>query len=90
MLRNIKYRHGDGERIADKRNRDERLEYPFEEYPCLKVRQVIVINDQLDQLVTGNECQDYAGNRHDYRFRYVPDHRVDARRKCRRGRAYFR
>jgi len=58
------------ERICDiKAMRDQHycnisLEYPFEEYPCFKVRQIVVGDDQLNQLITCNECENHTGNRH--------------------------
>ena len=55
MLRDIKDRHRDIEGVGDQHDCHEGLEYPFEEYPGFKVCQVVVIDDQLDQLIAGDE-----------------------------------
>ena len=57
MLGDIKDRHRKVECVRDQHDRHKRLEYPFEEYPCLKVCKVVVIDDQLDQLIAGDEGQ---------------------------------
>lgn len=81
MLCHIKNRHGDVEGIRDQHDGHKGLEDPFEENPGLKICQVVMIDDQLDQLVAGNKRQDHPGDRHDDRFRDVPDHGEDAGRK---------
>ena len=63
-----------------------RLEYPFEEYPCFKVRQIVVCDDQLNQLITCNECENHTGNRHNRiirnRLHQVENTRREIRRAC--------
>ena len=72
MLGDIKDRHRNVECVRDQYDCHERLEYPFEEYPCLKVCKVVVIDDQLDQLIAGDEREDQARNGNDHRFRDIP------------------
>lgn len=72
MLGDIKDRHRNVECVRDQHDCHERLEYPFEEYPCLKVCKVVVIDDQLDQLIAGDEREDQARNGNDHRFRDIP------------------
>ena len=90
MLRHIKYSHHDIEGVGDKSYGYKGLEDPFEEDPCFKVGKVIVVNDHLNQLVAGNECQDQACNRDNHLFGNIPDHGEDARRKVRRSRPHLR
>ena len=65
MLGHIKDSHGDVESVRDQQNCHEGLEDPFEENPGLKVGQVIVIDNHLDQLIAGDEGEDHACNRDD-------------------------
>ena len=68
MLGDIKYRHRDIECVGDQHDCHEGLEDPLEEDPCFKVRQVIVINNQLNQLIAGYECQNQPRYRDDHGF----------------------
>ena len=70
--------------IRDQHHRNKGLEHPLEEDPGLKICQVIVSSDKLDQLVTGNERQDQPRNWHDDIFGNVPDHREDSGLETRR------
>ena len=65
MLRHIKDRHHDIEGVCDQHDSHEGFEDPLEEDPRLKVRQVVVFDDQLDQLVAGYERQKHACYRND-------------------------
>ena len=55
MLRHIKDRHDDVEGVRDQHDGDESLKDPLEEDPGFKVCQVVVFDDQLNQLITGDE-----------------------------------
>ena len=90
MLCHIKDRHRDVEGIRDQHDRHEGLEDPFEENPCFKVCQVVMIDDQLDQLIAGNERQDQSRDGDDDRFGDVPDEPEDAGREVRRRHSYLR
>jgi len=48
-----------------------------------------VADDQLDQLITGDKCQDNSGNRHDDILRECPDHGKHARLEIRRRLTYL-
>ena len=63
---------------------------PFPDEPCLKTCQIVITDDQLYQLITRNECEQYSGNRHDHGFRQVPDHIKDCRHEITRCLSYFR
>ena len=65
MLRHIKDRHDNVEGIGDQHDSHKCLENPFEEDPRFKVCQVVVFDDQLDQLVAGNERQEHTCYRND-------------------------
>lgn len=62
------------------------LEYPFEEYPCFKVRQIIMSDDQLNQLITCDERENHTGYRHNrivgHRLHLVEYTRREIRRAC--------
>ena len=60
--------------VADQCNCNECFENPLEEYPGLEMRQIITADDQLNQLITGNECQDDSCYWHDHILRKCPDH----------------
>ena len=61
----VKYGKRDIERIADQRHRDKCLKHPLEKDPGFKVREIVVRDDELDQLVAGDERQDQSSDRHD-------------------------
>ena len=85
MLRHIEDRHGDVEAVCDDGNGQKGFENPFEEDPGLKIRQIVVVNNHLDQFITGNEGENHTCNRDDDRFRDISDHAENPRRKSRRG-----
>ena len=68
MLRHVEDCHDDVERVGDQHDSHKSLEDPFEEYKCFKVCQVVVFDDQLDQLITGDERQKHARYGNDDRF----------------------
>ena len=71
----VKYGERDIECIADQRHRDKCLEHPLEKDPGLKVRKIVVRDDELDQFVAGDEGQNQSRDRHDDILGDVPDHR---------------
>ena len=71
----VKYGKRDIERIADQRHRDKCLKHPLEKDPGFKVREIVVRDDELDQLVAGDERQDQSSDRHDDILGDVSDHR---------------
>lgn len=46
----------DIECVGDEHDRNKGLENPFEENPGFKISKVVVVNYQLNQLITGYEC----------------------------------
>ena len=42
--------------VGDEHDRNKGLENPFEENPGFKISKVVVVNYQLNQLITGYEC----------------------------------
>ena len=85
MLGNVKDRHSDVEGVCDQQDRHKGLEDPFEKDPCFKVCQVVVFDDQLDQLIAGDEGKKHARNGNDDRFGDVADEAENRRREVRRG-----
>ena len=81
MLRHIKDGHGDVKGVGDQHHRDRGLEDPLEDDPGLEVRQVVVVDGQLDELIAGNKRQDHACYGDDDTLRNVPDHGEDPGRK---------
>ena len=65
MLRDIEHRHHDIEGVGDQSHGDKGLEDPFEKDPGFKVGQVIMVDDQLNQLITHDEGQDNTCYRDD-------------------------
>ena len=65
MLRHIKDRHDNVEGVRNQHDSHEGLKDPLKKDPRFKVRQVVVFDDQLDQLVAGNERQKHACYRND-------------------------
>lgn len=85
MLRHIKDRHDDVEGIRDQHDGDEGLKDPLEEDPGFKVCQVVVFDDQLNQLIAGDEREEHARDGNNDCFGDVPDEAEDRRREvCRR------
>ena len=85
MLCNVKDRHGDVERVRDQHDSHECLKDPFEKDPGFKVCQVVVFNDQLDQLIAGDEREEHARDGNDDRFGDVADeaeHRRPSAASC--------
>ena len=81
MLRHIKDRHDDVEGVRDQHDSDEGLEDPLEEDPGFKVCQVVVFDDQLNQLIAGDEREEHARDGNDDCFGDAPDETEDCRRK---------
>ena len=65
MLRHIKDCHDNVEGVRNQHDSHKCFKDPFEEDPRFKVRQVVVFDDQLDQLVAGNKRQEHACYRND-------------------------
>ena len=74
MLRHVEDGHGDVEGVGDQHHRDSGLEDPLEDDPGLKVCKVVVFDDQLDELIAGNEREEHARYGDDDALRDVPDH----------------
>ena len=85
MLRHVEDRHDDIESVGDQHDRHESFEDPLEEDPCFKVCQVVVFDDQLDQLIAGDERKEQARNGNDDCFGDVPDEAEHCRREVRRS-----
>ena len=62
-MSHIKYRHRYIHGIGNEQNGYESLEDPFPEDKCLKVRQIVMTDDQIYELVTGNKGKYYTGDR---------------------------
>lgn len=77
--------HHDIKRVGDKHHGDKGLEDPLEENPGFKAGEVVVVDNHLNQLIAGNECQDQACNRDDDGFGDTLYHGKDARREVRRS-----
>ena len=52
ILRHIEHRHDDVPGVGDDQHGAEGLENPLEENPCVKVVEVVFLNDELDQLLS--------------------------------------
>ena len=74
VLRNVEDGHCDVEGVGDQHHCDGGLEDPFKDDPCLKVCQVVVFDDQLNELITGYEREEQACYGDDDALRDVPDH----------------
>ena len=85
VLGDIEDCHDDIEGVGDQHDRHEGLEDPFEEDPGFKVCQVVVFDDQLNQLIAGDERQEHACDGNDDRFGDIPHQGENPRRKTRRG-----
>lgn len=68
LLGHIKHRHHDIEGVRDQHDRHKGLEDSLEENPCLKIGKIVVNDNQLNQLVTGNEGQDHPRDGDDHRL----------------------
>jgi hypothetical protein len=49
--------------MRDEENRDDRLEYPSKEDPCIQIVKVISIHDHGNQFITDHKSKDHSGNR---------------------------
>ena len=87
-LRNVKHRHDDVPCVGHKRDRDERLENPFEEHERLKVVHVVALHNHLNQLVGHHEREDNAGNGQHDGFREILHHGKHAAVPCLRRAAH--
>ena len=77
-LRHIEYRHDDVPSVGDDEHRAEGLEDPLPEKPGVKIVEIILFHDELDQLIAHDEGEDDAGDGDDDRFREAADHVEDA------------
>ena len=79
LLRHIKDSHRDIECVRDQGHCQKGLKDPFEKCPGLEICQIVMLDEHLDQLITGDECQHHSGNGQDHGFRDVADHRKNRR-----------
>ena len=76
-LRHIEYRHDDVPGIGDDEHRAEGLEDPLPEKPGVKIVEIILFHDELDQLIAHDEGEDDTGDRDNDRFGQAADHVED-------------
>lgn len=69
ILGHIKDCHHNVKGVGNQRDRYKGFKNPFKKYPGFKIRQIIVVNNQLDQFITGDKGEDQARNRDDDAFR---------------------
>ena len=85
ILCHIEHRHDDVPGIGDDQHRTESFEDPLEEDPGVEVVKVILLDNELDQLITHDKGEDDAGDGDDHRLREIADH-VENAAVPRRGR----
>lgn len=73
-LRHVEYRHDDVPGVGDDEHRAEGLENPLPEKPGVKIVEIILFHDELDQLIAHDEGEDDTGDGNDDRFREAADH----------------
>ena len=90
MLRHVEHTHHDVPGVGDDEHRGEGFENPLEEQECIKIVQVVAVNQHLDQLQAHDEGQNDASDRNHDIFRKAANHAEDAavprlRRSTHRG-----
>ena len=77
VLRHIEHSHDDVPSVGDNEHRAEGLEDPLEEDPGVKVVEIVLFDDELDELIAHDKGEDDAGDGDDDGLREVTDHVED-------------
>lgn len=78
MLCHVKHGGGDVEGVRNQIDRNRCFHDPPEKEETIEIVQIVAFDHHADELVAGDECEDYSGDGDDHGLRKVLYHRKDA------------